>query len=375
MSNSADFAPNWASPPGETIAEVLSSRGWTGAELASRMGKSTDVVEDLLSGTSPITIGIARELNRLIGASVSFWMTRDLQYRKDLERLKRAQETWVRSFPVGEMVDLGWLPQESEPRAQTLLKFFGVESMLSWHRHYGALLNSVGFRTSPAFESDPSSVLAWIRQGERVAAEVSISPWSPDAVRTTLDFIRGLTRIGHPERFLPKLKTLMGACGVAVAVVPAPSGCRASGAALWTSTENGLILLSARHLSDDHFWFSFFHECGHLLLHRDVSLFLDHEATLGTAAKRAETSTNRCREREANAFAEEVLLTPAVMEALKTVSPTYKGVLRLATRAGIAPGILVGQLQRMGRLGPERLNRLKRRYQWMEGQLLSRRSG
>ena len=33
----APFAPDWVSPPGDTIADVLEERGWTQAEFARRL--------------------------------------------------------------------------------------------------------------------------------------------------------------------------------------------------------------------------------------------------------------------------------------------------------------------------------------------------
>ena len=36
-----------------------------------------------------------------------------------------------------------------------------------------------------------------------------------------------------------------------------------------------MIQLSARHKSDDHLWFSFFHEAAHVLLHSKKSVFVD----------------------------------------------------------------------------------------------------
>ena len=70
-------------------------------------------------------------------------------------------------------------------------------------------------------------------------------------------------------------------------VKPLPN-VRVSGAAWWLSPNRPLVALSARHLSDDHLWFSFFHEAGHLLLHSKKTVFIDNgEGTRNEAENQA----------------------------------------------------------------------------------------
>src|SRR4029077_16981261 len=133
------------------------------------------------------------------------------------------------------------------------------------------------FKTSPTFESDPGAVAAWLRQGEIEASEISCEKWDRDRFRHELSAIRKLTREKNPCVFLPELIQRCSACGVAVVVLRAPTKCRASGASRFLSTGTALMMLSFRYLSDDHFWFAFFHEAGHLLLHSDNSIFLEGE--------------------------------------------------------------------------------------------------
>ena len=58
-----------------------------------------------------------------------------------------------------------------------------------------------------------------------------------------------------------------------------------------------MMILSFRYLSDDHFWFTFFHEAAHLLLHGEKSTFVEDEATDQTE-----------KEKQANAFAAGMLV-------------------------------------------------------------------
>jgi HTH-type transcriptional regulator / antitoxin HigA len=83
MDESKQFDPDWASPPGETIADLLEERGWTQEQLAQKMEIPADQVASLLVGNQPITIELARRLERTIGGSATFWLTRESNFRRN----------------------------------------------------------------------------------------------------------------------------------------------------------------------------------------------------------------------------------------------------------------------------------------------------
>jgi plasmid maintenance system antidote protein VapI len=88
----APFEPDWASPPGETIEELLESREATTDDLARRLNLTRDQMNDLMKGTLPLTERIATDLCSVLGGSVQFWINRENQYRQDLARLARQAE-------------------------------------------------------------------------------------------------------------------------------------------------------------------------------------------------------------------------------------------------------------------------------------------
>ena len=140
-----------------------------------------------------------------------------------------------------------------------------------------------------------------------------------------------------------------------MAIVRAPRGCRASGATRFLSANKALLMLSFRYLSDDHFWFTFFHEGGHLLLHSEKSLFLEG----------ADMPSSR-EEEEANDFAARALIPLEFQPLLAGLNADARGVIRFARQVGVSPGIVVGQLQHLGRVDRGQLNGLKRRFRWGE---------
>ena len=353
MDNDGAFRPDWTSAPSDTIADLLEEKGIGVDELAAGLGETTDSAQRLLDGRSTITLRTARALSGFLGASVQFWMMRDLQYREGAANLTSASKDWLAQLPVGDMIRYGWLNPAPRPaeELEACLRFFAVSSVSEWHTVYGQLQRAIVFRTSSSFDSRPGAVAAWLRQGERQGSLHECAPWNRAGFESALGEARTLTRIKDPRVFLPKLQGICAKNGVVVSVVRAPAGCRASGAARLLPSGKALVILSFRYLTDDQFWFTFFHEAGHLVLHEDEPLFLEDPDCQSTA-----------REKEANEFAAR-LLVPNERE-LHDLQPTTRNVLRLSTRLGIAPGIVVGQMQHCGKLRRNQLNGLKRRYEW-----------
>lgn len=355
MPRTREFQPTWTSAPGDTILDILEERGLSENEFASDIGQTLESTRDLLNGRATITIAIARRLSSALGASVEFWMSRDYQYRQDIRRLNKTHEDWLAQLPVGDMIKFGWLTPVPHPSEEldACLRFFEVSSVTDWNQKYSTWREQAVFRTSPSFDSRPAAVVAWLRQGEIEAQRINCTTWNPNKFRDSLQDIRPLTRVSDPQRFVPKLQEICAESGVAVSVVRAPNGCHASGAALFSPKGTALIMLSFRYLTDDHFWFTFFHESAHLLLHRNRGMFLEVSESHGNS-----------EEDEANEFAATTLIPDDYREKLQTTSRKPREVMRFARKIGISPGIVVGQMQHHGYVGHHQLNSLKRRFRW-----------
>jgi len=113
-------------------------------------------------------------------------------------------------------------------------------------------------------------------------------------------------------------------------------------------------------MSDDHFWFTFFHECAHLLLHSRKAVFIDMTKGPGTGDPKQEA--------EANVWAADFLIPTADMRKfIAGFAGSADEVRKFATKCGIAPGIVVGQLQHSGVIGfGGPLNKLRTFYRWVD---------
>jgi HTH-type transcriptional regulator/antitoxin HigA len=363
MRTEVDFAPMWAVPPGRTISDLMRTKGVASSRLASLIDLSERQLAGLLAGKNPLTAGVAARLAEALGTPASFWLRREEQYRKQLAELnegvdadREEYKSWLRSLPLKEMQSLGWVDsaKDKQEKLRSCLDFFGVPNLDAWYRTYVDVKAAVAFRTTDAYLEHAPATAAWLRQGELQAESLDCKEWNPQRFAAQLVKIRGLTQIAEPSEFLPRLRAICAEAGVAVVALKAPKGCRASGATFFANPNKAVLLLSFRYLTDDQFWFSFFHEAGHLVLHWDADLLI-----LETS-----DSPKSPREEEANQFAMDLLIPRELRKRLPAASKTLIGITRLARDAGVSYGIVLGQMQFCGLVRPDRFNRLKTRYKW-----------
>ena len=359
---SAPFAPDWVLAPGESVLDLAEERGWTQGELAQRLGYSEKHISQLINGKVPITVDAAQRLERVLGSSMDFWLKLEANYQKHKARLEATERhacwiSWLDELPVKELMSSGAIAKaridaKNKPSiVESCLRFFGVASPEEWHGHYGGM--QVAFRRSRDEQSDVGAISAWLRLGEQVAEKLDGPKYDKARFENALSEIRGLTCTA-PEFFEPRMRELLRDAGVLLALVPAIPRAHVSGVARWLNPTRPLIQLSLYGKTNDKFWFTFFHEAAHILLHADSkeakkSIFLDDP--------NANHSPDP-REQEANQWAGNVLIPQAYSRALGTLR-TKEAVRAFATSIGIHPGIVVGRLQHDHIIDPSWMNDLK----------------
>lgn len=352
------FEPDFAIPPGETLAETLEALGMTQAELAERMGRPLKTINEIVAGKAMITSDTALQLEKVLGVPASFWTNHERVYRDALARRREAgqleqQLDWLKTMPVRELVRIGWIHGAAEPVAQlrAILSFFGVAGVEEWRILWES--PEAAFRQSSAFAANPGATAAWLRKGEIEARQVDSAPFNAAALAEALRQLRGFT-LKEPAEFVPILRERCAHAGVAVVFVPPLSGVRAYGVSRWLHSSKALIQLSLRGKTDDHLWFTFYHEAGHILKHGKRAVFVEESDS--------ESAARDPREVEADAFAQEWLIPPADYERFcRDGDFSLAAIRRFARKAGIASGIVAGRLQHDHKIPFSRANQLNRR--------------
>ncbi|SBS24896.1 hypothetical protein MSP8887_00069 [Marinomonas spartinae] len=354
----SNFNPDWVSPPGQTLKDLVLDSEKSLIEFSKFIKCNVTFLKRLFSGDEVIDRELAGELEKATGAPKSFWLEREKQYRESLIRLKEKEileQEWLSNIPFSEMAKLGWVNKLSSKKDKVIecLKFFNVISVDHWKMKYESMILNTAFRKSQSFSSKSESVAAWLRQGEILSEKEDINSFDKEKLKQNIQNIRSLCNIESKDIFVFELKRIFALCGISFHILKAPKGCSASGATYWVNNRP-IILLSMRYLSDDHFWFTLFHEIGHIILHDNYSLIIESSDIEESVI-----------EREANEFSERTLIPIKYKSEFKNLrSNELRKIIKFSKKIGISKGIVVGQLQNKKIIPNNHLNKLKVRYKW-----------
>jgi HTH-type transcriptional regulator/antitoxin HigA len=188
--------------------------------------------------------------------------------------------------------------------------------------------------------------------GEWRARAMNLAPFDAEKFQEAIRQIRMLTT-EHLANVLPEMKELCRGAGVALVLEPPISKTCLFGSARWSDVDRAIIQISLRMKTNDHFWWTFFHEAAHITLHRGKN-FADDKNSRGDGAEDA-----------ADRWAEEVLVGRERFARFKAMHPRSEvQVKEFAAGANLHPGIVVGMLQHAQIIPFSNLNKLKEKFQW-----------
>ena len=352
-----------AIPPGETLAEELEERGMTQRELAARLGRPPQVVNEIINGKKAITPDTAIGLAKVLGIEAQFWINLEADYQMTLALLRdkealAAQEQWLSEYPIREMIQRGWIKagRDRPSRLKALMSFFEVASIQP-----KVYQEAIGFRITEAAQRKVSTgaLAAWLRQGEIERKRIDTADYDEQKFRDALTEIRGMTEL-PPDKFHPAMTKLCAEAGVAFCVVQELPKIGANGVARWLTDNKALIQMS---------------------IQGEASGPTSSGSRSSTRPTISWNYPNQRRilidglapdpdmaeiEAEADRFARDFLIPPE--EWNDFCDDDYfapDNIREFAQSVGIAPGIVVGRLQKERRVPYNRLTELKQRYTWV----------
>lgn len=344
-----------AIPPGELLAETLQSLGLKQAELARRTGRPVQAINEIVKGVKEITPETALQFERVLGVPAHIWTRLEADYRQSLARIhdrKRLEEREIplaRRFPYREMAAFGWVADVKDwlDRAVELLRFFRVSSL----EHVGQRELEAAWRRAAKVATSQEALRAWLMRGEREAEGLQVETFGRDALAEAIPELRRLTR-ESPRDFCPRMVTRLAGCGVGLVFVRHLPRTGAQGATQWIGRK-AVVQLSVRYKWADIFWFSLFHELGHLLLHQHKGVFVNPSS--------GEKSD---REQEADVFATDTLIPRASYERFVASCDLFSAdrINAFARELEVDPSIVVGRLQHDGLLPHSHLNDLRPQF-------------
>ena len=337
-------SPAYATPPGDTLLETINSLGMSQVELESRTGINKKTINRIIKGKEPITQKTALAFEKVLKVPAHFWLNMDNRYRQHLAReaeaaTMSAHAEWGELFPYAQMVKAGFVPAAAAAgvKVAALLEYFGVSQPDGWQQMYGGMKTELSYRKTAKATDKLGALSAWLRQGEIQADAVTCGEFDEAAFLKALEKIRAFTT-EEPKIFVPKMKKLCADAGVIYLLVPELPGLGISGVMRWYRGKP-VIQQSLLFKSNDHFWFTFFHEAKHVLQKRKKDIFLE-----GVNAEHEDQK----REEEANCFSGNLLIPDAEWERF-VAEETERGsaaIRTFANRIKIHPGIVAGRMMR-----------------------------
>ena len=359
--NNKKYNPDFATPPGETLQETIEELGMDQRELATRLGMAHKTVNQIIHGKAPITHETAIGLERVTSVPASFWANREAIYRERLVRMEEAKSLeddleWLSDIPTTELRKRGFIKaaRKGPKMLEEVLTFFGTNNTSAWRNYWKGFTDRcrMSARKSVHHETRDAALATWIRIGEIGAQKIDCKPFDLKRFKDNVCQIRDLTTLLANE-FISKMESLCADAGVALVLVPKMAKVPWNGACWWMTPKKAVIELNLRGKTEDQFWFSFFHEAGHIVKqHGKKAVFINSNADYDSL------------EKEADEFATNTLVPKSRRDEIIGLG-TKQAMQSFANEIGISPGIVAGQYQHITQcFNYQWLHDLKRRFEW-----------
>lgn len=364
--NQTRFTPTTVPHPGESVLEYLDLYGWSQRDLARRTGLTPKTISEICNGKAPITPPTALAFEKAFQRPAHLWLNLqrifDEAEARNQQLAKSAQwSDWARLFPLNEMRRLQFSLPAGRSDVDTLLNFFGVSSPESWDSVWQA--SAVAYRQTRRFKTRQECIAAWVREIEIIAGGLDVADFDEQGLLSSLGELRKLTR-KRADEIMEPIQELCAKVGVAVVWVPELRNTGISGCARWLNDKVALIGLTLRYKTDDQLWFTFFHEVGHIILHRNRRSFIIDNAEEDLSDRVVDPEMQQY-ETEANRFSADTLIPPSALgEFLRKKTFTNESIHDFAEMVGIGPGIVIGRLQHDGVLKRHEGNALKQKLDY-----------
>ncbi len=358
------ISPDLLIHPGETISDLLEERCIAQKELAQRAGVSEAFLSDVIRGKKDISKGLAMGLEYALGIPNSFWLNLQANYDSELLSLKeessiQEEERTVLSN-IAEVVKFlkkislieGRLTEAQKIIA--LRKIFKVSSLTGLRN----LAPEGSFRLADRTTVDKDVLGAWlclckIQGGEH---EINTS-FDKDNVSSLISEIKSLMCKDNID-LQTELKNLLARYGIDFSIVHNFRGAPVHGYVCRMENGTYKMVLTIRGAFADVFWFSLFHEIGHIV-NGDIAKpgsFID-----------VDYSKDEVREKRADSFASASLLSPQSYELFVDAKDySIVAIKKYARMQMVPPYVVIGRLQKEKKISYSMHSGYKVRYKWAE---------
>lgn len=345
--------------PGETIKEFLEARNMTQEELAIRTGFSAKHISEVVNGKKDISPAFAKSLEYVFGTPMSFWV--NLQGIYDREMLEYNEQQEIDDVEIGiakklkDVIkyaeEINILPKIKNDITSQIIELRNMCNITKLNYIHSLYANKVAFRKSQTIDTDIDILYAWLRICELYSKTQNVKcDYDEQVLKNNIENIKKCMLLPK-DKAVERLKDIFSKCGIIFQVVKSIKGAPVQGF-IKKYDEKIILTMTTRRKFADEFWFTLFHEIGHLL-NGDVNdtQFIDYQETKSQ------------KEILADNYASNVLINEE--EYIKFISENIDEtkIKRFAKSQNVAPFIVVGRLQKDNN-DYRMFYNLKEKYDW-----------
>jgi len=347
MATINEYYPQSVTHPAVILAETLEENNMGAKEFAVKTGKPEKTISAVLKSKSSITPDMAMLFEQVLKIPAHFWIEAQRNYDEYVARLNFQKNIdnsveWAKQFPYLAMANLGWLSKTTQLKEKVvnLFNYFGIANQKGFEDYYYNQATQVAFRISLKNQDNAPAIAAWLRQGELQAKQQNVPAYSKSKLKSNLPLLKKLM-VQQPQNFYSQLLSLCAEAGVKVVATPCLPKTQIKGSTRWLN-DTPLIQLNNRYKRNDIFWFTFFHEVGHILLHGKKYFSIENLNVKGEKKQYENEANNFAADWLLNKKQEAIILGKAKLSA--------KDVEQFAKTFKTHPACIAGRLQHLGKV-------------------------
>lgn len=353
MSNYIEYNDTIAFHPGYYIKEIIDDKGLTQEDFAKRLNTTAKNLSVIIKGEQGLSVDIAMKLSRMLGTSITYWLNLQAAYdaaKAEIDSLEELEEERkVFSFLdyryFRDNYGLPDLPRKKDMQIVEMRKFLNVASLTVLTKRDLAAV----FRNTEAERDEASTVRAnaMVQIAVNKALATEAPKFDKRKFERAVNYVLTLTT--YKNGFFKQIKNAFLDAGVIFVIMPDLTGSKTNGATKRIGNKI-MLMLNDRRLNAYAFWFTLFHEIGHII-NGDYGISLENE-------------TGK-QEELADRYAEDRLIPPEDYAAFVADEKFDAGsIRRFAVKINRDPGIVVGRLSndKYVRLEDRSLKSLQHRF-------------
>ncbi len=279
MSNYIEYNDKIAFHPGYYLKEIIGESGLTQEDFARRLGTTPKNLSILIRGRQDLSVEMASKLARMLGTTAGFWLGLQQAYDEKIaeflsdKELKRERETFklIDYQYFRKNYGLPDLPRKVDEQIKSVREFLAVSSLTVLEER--SLAVSFRSHTDKLTKSNIVNSNTMVQIAINQALKTEIPKYNKKKFEKAVEF--ALTQTKNHSSFLPVIRESFREAGVALVVLPNLKNSGINGATKKLDGKMMLMVNDRGHYADT-FWFTLFHEIGHIL-NGDLGITLNSE--------------------------------------------------------------------------------------------------